>query len=61
MAAKVGTVIILYRADPISLQAAVHPGYKLGDPNMNMNMNQFTLSLFITHTENLTVKEPCDK
>jgi hypothetical protein len=30
MAAKVGTVRILYRASTISLQAAVHPKYMLG-------------------------------
>jgi hypothetical protein len=34
LAAKVGTVRILYRASTINLQAAVHPKYMLGALNM---------------------------
>ena len=34
LAAKVGTVRILYEAGTISLQAAVHPKCKLGALNM---------------------------
>jgi len=34
LAAKVGTVRILYGASTISLQAAVHPKYMLGALNM---------------------------
>jgi hypothetical protein len=45
MAAKVGTVRILYGAGTISLQAAVHRKYTLGA--LNMKEEEEALSLFI--------------
>jgi len=38
----VGTVRILYRADTISFQAAVHPKYTLGALNMKEEKNHFS-------------------
>ena len=46
LAAKVGTVRILYGAGTISLQAAVHPKCTLGALNMKEEEEELTTSIF---------------
>jgi hypothetical protein len=48
----VGTVRILYKADTISLQAAVHPIYTLGALNMKEEEHTNVMSLHSRQTPN---------
>jgi hypothetical protein len=52
----VGTVRILYRADTISLRAAVLPIYTLGAPNMKEEEHTNVMSVHSRQTPNVSEK-----
>jgi len=54
VAAKVGTVTILYRASTISLQAVVHPEHTLGALNMKEEEEVLVLHLYIVTKTHIT-------